>query len=202
MTKAEVVYLESQADLGKAINGFDGAVEAVQADKGFFSSGYYSAVQELNGAFATRRAANAGLIDAIRPAGSDWGVMGVLGKAGLGLGMASDLVTMVAPSPSFGPDGLLGGNTDRGLAAANLAASGLALGSTMDLGLATAAMAIPGVDIVVGGVLIGTAAYFAGEFVYQHFGHDISQGIEAAGSWAGQEVTSLGDSIGKALSWL
>jgi hypothetical protein len=209
LSKAEVVYLEAQAGLGKAVGTFDDAVEAVMNGKGFFSSGYYGAVQDLNDAFAARRAANAGLLDAIRPAGDDWGVMGVLGKAGLGLGMASDAVTMIAPPASWGPDGLLGGNTDRGLAAANLAASGLALGSTMDIGLATAAMAIPGVDVVVGGVLIGTAAYFAGEFVYQHWdtiSHGVEHGIEAAGSWAGHEISSFGDGVGhdvsKALSWL
>jgi hypothetical protein len=60
-------------------------------------------------------------------------------------------------------------------------------------------MAIPGVDVVVGGVVIGTAAYFAGEFVYQHWG-DITGGIEAAGSWLGNEATSLGNSIGSGLS--
>jgi hypothetical protein len=205
MTKAEVVYLETQADLGKAIGTFDDAVDAVMADKGFFSSGYYPAVDGLNGAFVARRAANAGLLDAIRPAGSDWGALGVLGKAGLGLGMASDAVTMIHPSPSFGPDGLLGGNTDRGIAAANFAASGLALGSTMDIGLASAAMAIPGVDVVVGAVLVGTAAYFAGEFVYQHWGA-ISHGVEHAASWAGHEANSLVDDAGhdlkKAFSWL
>jgi hypothetical protein len=205
LTKSEVVYLEAQADLGRKVGTFDDAVEAVMADKGFFSSNYYSAVDDLSGAFRARRAANADLLEAIRPAGNDWGAMGVLGKAGLGLGMASDVVTLAAPTPSFGPDGLLGGNTDRGMAAANLAASGLALGSTMDIGLASAAMAIPGVDVVVGAVLVGTAAYFAGEYVYQHWG-TISHGVEDAGNWVGHDATSLvgdaGHDIKKAFSWL
>ena len=101
--------------------------------------------------------------------------------------MASDVITFAAPTPSFGPGGILGGNTDRAMATANFAASGLALGSSLDIGLATTAMAIPGVDVVVGGVLIGTAAYFAGEFVYQHWGnitHAVDGALNAAGSWA------------------
>ena len=61
-------------------------------------------------------------------------------------------------------------------------------------------MAIPAVDVVAG-VMIGTAAYFAGEFVYQHWG-DITHGIETAGSWLGHEASSLGSDIGKAFSWL
>jgi hypothetical protein len=199
MTKAEVVYLEAQAGLGKAIGTFDEAVGAVMADKGFFSSNYYGAVNDLNGAFVARRAANGELLDAIRPAGSDWGALGVLGKAGLGLGMASDVVTMAAPTPSFGPDHLLGGNTDRAMAAANFAASGVALGSTMDIGLATAAMAIPGVDVVVGAVLIGTAAYFAGEYVYQHW-DTISHGVGTAVNWVGHEGDELGHETKSLLS--
>ncbi len=130
--------------------------------------------------------------------------MAVLGKAGLGLGMASDVITFAAPTPSFGPGGILGGNTDRGMAAANFAASGLALGSSLDIGLATTAMAIPGVDVVVGGVLIGTAAYFAGEFVYQHWGnitHAVDGALNAAGSWAGHEVDKLASSLNP-VSWL
>ena len=203
--KAEVVYLEAQADLGKSISTFDEAVNAVLDGKGFFSSGYYGAVNDLNAAFGARRAAQSELLDAIRPAGNDWGAMGVLGKAGVGLGMASDVVTFISPSPSWGPGGVLGGNFDRGMAAANFAASGLALGATMDVGLATAALAIPGVDIVVGAVLIGTAAYFAGEFVYQHW-DTISHGIESAANWAGNEISSAGNwagnEINKAGNWI
>ena len=124
--------------------------------------------------------------------------MALLGKAGLGLGMASDVITFAAPSKSFGPDGLLGGNTDRAMAAANFAASGLALGGSMDVGLATAALAIPGVDVVVGGVLVGTAAYFAGEYVYQHWGtisHAVTSSIDSAGNWAGHELDNLGHAL-------
>lgn len=207
--KAEVGYLEAAAGLGKAIDGFDGAVNAIQSGGGFFSTGYYGKVDALNEAFGARRDAAGNLLDAIRPATSDRGfVTGILGRAGLGLGMASDVVTMVAPTKSFGPDGLLGGNTDRVMAGLNFGASGLALGSSFGLEAAGAALAIPGVNIVVGGVLIGTAVYFGGEFVYQHW-HDIAglgdsawHGIEDAGSWAGHEATSLGHDIGKAFSWL
>jgi hypothetical protein len=201
VSKAEVSYLEAQAGLGKAVDTFDGAVNDVLAGKGFYSSGFYDAADGLNGAFATRSAANADLLKAIGPAADDSGFGALLGRTGLGLGMASDAITLADPAPSFGPDHLLGGNTDRVMAGANLAASGLALGSSMDIGLATTAMAIPGVDVVVGGVLIGTATYFAGEYVYQHWGA-ITHGIGAAGSWAGHEADSVGHDIGKAFSWL
>ena len=212
--KAEVVYLETQADLGKSIGTFDDAVNAVMDGKGFFSSNYYGAVKDLNSAFGARRAAQTDLLDAIRPAGNDWGAMGVLGKAGLGLGMASDVVTMIAPSPSWGPGGVFGGNFDRGMAAANLGASGLALGSTLDIGFAVTV--VGAAPVVVGVVVVGTAAYFAGEFVYQHW-DTISHGIESAYNWTNNELNNannwvnneidtgadwVGDKIGSGGRWL
>jgi hypothetical protein len=202
ISQAEVTYLEAQAGLGRAVDTFDGAVDGLIAGKGFFSTGYYDAVDGLTGAFGARRLANTELLNSIRPAVDDTGALAKFSRFGLVAGMASDVVTLVKPGQSYGPDGLLGGNTDRGVAAANLAASGLALGSSMDIGLATAAMAIPGVDVVVGGVLIGTAAYFAGEFVYQHFGHTIAHGLDTAGSWIGHEGSSIGHDAKKVLSWL
>lgn len=204
LTKTGAQYLEAQADLGKAATTYDTAIDAVLADKGFFTSGFYKAQDAFNAAQDGNAKALTELQDAIRPAVGDAGVMAVLGKAGLGLGMASDVITFAAPTPSFGPGGILGGNTDRGMAAANFAASGLALGSSLDIGLATTAMAIPGVDVVVGGVLIGTAAYFAGEFVYQHWGnitHAVDGALNAAGSWAGHEVDKLASSLNP-VSWL
>jgi hypothetical protein len=205
LTKAGTTYLEAQADLGKAADTYDTAIDAVLSKQGFFSSGFYNAQDAYNAAAGANSKAFTGLQDAIRPAVDDPGLMALVGKAGLGVGMLSDGITLVAPSPSFGPGGVLGGNTDRGLAAANLAASGLALGSSLDVGLATTAMAIPGVDVVVGGVLIGTAAYFAGEYVYQHWGgitHAVDGALNAAGSWAGHEVDKLTSTLTNPLSWL
>lgn len=135
--------------------------------------------------------------------------MDVLGRGGLGLGMASDVVTEIAPTPSFGPDGLLGGNTDRVMAGLNFTASGLAFGGSLGIDAAAGVVAIiPGGQVVVGGVLIGTAAYFAGEYVYQHWGTiaglgaDAWHGIDSAGSWAGHQLSNIGGDVGKAFSWL
>jgi hypothetical protein len=205
LTKAEAVYLESQADLGKAVDTYDAAIDAVLSDRGFFSSGFYTAQDAYNAAADVNAKALTGLQDAIRPAVGDPGPMALLGKVGLGAGMASDVITFIDPSPSFGPGGVLGGDTDRAMAAANFAASGLALGSSLDIGLATTAMAIPGVNVVVGGVLIGTAAYFAGEYVYQHWGgitHAVNDAVDAAGSWAGHEADKLASAVTDPLSWL
>lgn len=194
LTKAGVVYLETEADLGKAVGTYDTAIDAVMSKQGFFSSAFYDAQDAFNAAKSGNVKAFTELQDAIRPAVNDPAVLAKLGKLGLGAGMISDLITLVAPSPSFGPGHILGGNTDRAMAGANFVASGLALGASYDVGLATAAMAIPGVDVVVAGVLIGTAAYFAGEYVYQHWDgitHGLHSALDAAGNWAGNEVNSL-----------
>lgn len=215
LTKAEVGYLEAAAGFGTASAGYDEAIAAVLARTGGFfgPDGFYAAQEAFNAALKTRASAAGDLAEAIAPKAGSWGVMDVLGRAGLGLGMASDLVTELAPTPSFGPGGVLGGNTDRVMAGLNFAASGLALGSSLGVDAAVGALAvIPGGQIVVGGVLIGTAAYFAGEFVYQHWstiagwGTDAWHGIESAGSWAGRELghlgSGIGSDIGKAFSWL
>ena len=122
------------------------------------------------------------------------GLMGTLGKVGLVAGIGSDIVTEIAPPKSFGPDGLLGGNTDRVMAGANMAASGLALGGSMEIGAATTLLAVPGVDVVVGGVLVGTAVYFGGEFVYQHWS-GIEHGVSSA-------ADTVGHGLGSAASWV
>ncbi len=205
VTKAGVKYLEAEADLGKATSSYDVAIDAVMSKQGFFKSGFYSAQDAFNAAKDANAKALTELQDAIRPAAGDPGLMALAGKVGLGVGMASDVITFVAPSPSFGPDGLLGGNTDRAMAAGNFAASGLALGSSLDIGLATTAMAIPGVDVIVGGVVVGTAAYFAGEYVYQHWGdvtHAVNDTLNAVGSWAGHEVDNLTHALTDPLSLL
>ena len=127
------------------------------------------------------------------------GLMGTLGKVGLVAGIGSDIVTEIAPSKSFGPDGLLGGNTDRVMAGANMAASGLALGGSMEIGAATTLLAVPGVDVVVGGVLVGTAVYFGGEFVYRHWSgieHGVSSAADTAGHALGSAASWVGGELG------
>ena len=126
-------------------------------------------------------------------------LLGVVGKAGLGLGMASDVVTFLRPSSTFGSAGEV---TDRVMSGLNFSASGLAAGDAMGIGLAGAAMAIPGVDVVVGGVLVGTAVYFAGEYVWGRYGGDITHAAGEAGSWLGHQAESLTKDAGKVLSWL
>lgn len=203
MTRSGVTYLESEADLGKATDTYDAAIDAVMSRQGFFSSGFYSAQDAFNAAKDGNVKALTEFQDAIRPAADDPGLMALFGKVGLGVGMAADVITFIAPTPSFGPGGVLGGDTDRAMATANFAASGLALGSSLDVGLATTAMAIPGVDVVVGGVLIGTAGYFAGEYVYQHWGdvtHAVNDALNAAGNWANHEVDKLTSALDP-LSW-
>ena len=116
----------------------------------------------------------------------------ILGRTGLGLGMASDVVTFVSPSAPFGPGGVLGGNTDRAMAAANFTASGVALSSSMGatFGIEGGLMAVPGVDVVVGGVIVGTAVYFGGEFVYEHWS-DVTHWTSGAADWVGHETSSV-----------
>jgi hypothetical protein len=98
------------------------------------------------------------------------------------------------------------------MAAANLAASGLALGASMDVGLATAALALPFATPIVGAVLVGTSLYFGGEFVYQHWDditgaastatHAVGTAFSDAGHFAGHEADSAGHELKKAFSWL
>jgi hypothetical protein len=127
--------------------------------------------------------------------------------------MLGDVLTEWRPGPGFGPHGMFGGNASRVVAGVNFAASGIALGSSLGYAWAGAALAvIPGGQVVVAGVLIGTTLYFAGSFVYQHWndvvnwGKDAWQGVEDVKSWAENEVGKLGSGIGhdigKALSWL
>jgi hypothetical protein len=212
LTKAEVVLAEAQAGLGTARGGYDAAVDGVMADRGFFSTGYYGATDGLNTAFRVRRAANTGLMDSIRPTTTDFSALGNASRGLLGVGMLSDLWTMKDPDKSFGPDGKLGGNTDRAMAAANLVASGVALGASMDVGLASAVLLLPGAPVVVGAVLVGTALYFGGEFVYKHWDdisgaastatHAAGTALSDTGHFAGHEIDSAGHELKKAFSWL
>lgn len=151
--------------------------------------------------------ASAGYDDAIAAVLARSG--GFFGPDGFYAAQAAFNAALKTPTPSFGPDGLLGGNTDRVMAGLNFTASGLALGGSLGIDAAAGVVAIiPGGQVVVGGVLIGTAAYFAGEFVYQHWGTiaglgaDAWHGIDSAGSWAGHQLSNIGGDVGKAFSWL
>jgi hypothetical protein len=186
MTPAEAKNFEAQAALSDTRGIWYSAVDGVNdGDGGFFSGSFYKAFADYTGAKSGAKAANDALLEAIRP-GSEGKLtfMKGFGRVGLGLGIISDGITIWHPSESWGPGGVLGGNFDRGVAAANGVAAGLALGDSVGLALAGSAMLIPGVNLVVGGVLIGTSAYMAGEFVYQHWGaisHGLSTGATAVG---------------------
>lgn len=106
------------------------------------------------------------------------GFMDFLGKAGFPLAVAGDVLTLA--------DGRATG-LDRGLSGANLAGLGLAATGTEAGG---AALALVGVNAVadwipvVGEVVVaGTAAYLAGEWIYNHWG-DIT-------NWAGDAGHAL-----------
>lgn len=215
--RAQLKYLESVSDLAGATTAEDDAFRSFLSGDGSLAN-WLKAADGLDAATKGNATALKDWGDAITS--GDSGVIDALGKAGLGIGIASDLIVLADPGQSYGPDGLFGGRDDRIMAGANLAASGLAVGSDLGLEAATAALAIPGVDVVVGGVLIGTAAYFAGEYVYTHYGSDIAHlgedawndlgaannwvngKLNAAGNWVGNQADDLGHDVGKVLSWL
>jgi hypothetical protein len=178
--RAEAQYLGAASDL-------KGPAEAEEAafDEWFAGGGGYfkwnATLKTYNPALSAERSAFSDLRESIVPGK---GLMGAFGKVGLVAGMGSDVITEIAPAKSFGPDGLLGGNTDRVMAGLNFAGSAVALGGSLDVTLATTALAIPGVNIIVGGVLIGTAIYFGGEFVYEHW-HGITHSLRSAADWVG-----------------
>jgi len=131
--KAEFNTIVKTAERGTAWDSYSEAIDGVMnRSGGFFGpDGLYARQSALNAAQDARAVASDRLAEAIAPTE---GFMGrVVGRAGLGLGMVSDLITEAKPSPSFGPDGLLGGTTDRVMAGLNVGASGLALGSSLGI---------------------------------------------------------------------
>jgi hypothetical protein len=106
------------------------------------------------------------------------------GKAMTGLAVAGDLLTIADPSP----DALGGPDTERIMAAANLAAMVVTAGPVAGLLTANAALDwIPGVGEV---VLAATALYFVGDLVYEN-----RQAIGHALSWAGHESAHIASGI-------
>lgn len=99
-----------------------------------------------------------------------------IGQAGLIAAMASDVITEWQPSTAFGSAGAVGDRVSAGL---NFVASGLVLSDTFGLEAAAGLMAVPGVDVVVGGVLIATTLYAASELIWTHYGTDIKHAAHA-----------------------
>jgi hypothetical protein len=120
------------------------------------------------------------------------GTSDMVGKLGVGLygvAIVSDIYTEFRPSDAFGSTGEV---LDRVNAGLNMAASGLALGDAAGFAVAGTLMAIPGVDVVVGGVLIGTAVYATAELVWQHYGSDIKHAVHDVEHWADDVGSFLG----------
>jgi hypothetical protein len=210
LSRAGIGALEAAADTGRAFSSWGSAVDAITGNKGgFYSTQYYQKWDNFLAAADEEKTAFGKFLTAIRPNPGDYGFGANFARAGLGVAMAGDVLTEWRPGASFGPGGMFGGNAARVAAGVNFAASGLALGSSLGYAWAGATIAlIPGGQVVVAGVLIGTAAYFAGEFVYQHWndvtswGKDAWHSLEGVQSWADNEVSHFGHDIGKALSWL
>lgn len=186
--KAGVAYGEATSEFAQAISKeLDPFLEFV-ANGTPADNAWAPAMGASNKALDELTEARGDLSDSVVP--TKWNFLDVVGKAGLGVSMLSDVVTEVSPTASFGPHHLLGGTTDRFMAGLNLGASGLALGSGLGWEAATGVIAvIPGGQVVVGAVLVGTALYFGGEFVYQHWGA-ISHGVSKAADWTGHEMSS------------
>jgi hypothetical protein len=192
LTPAEVREFEAKAAVTDTGADFDAVLVSVWTRQSGNFNSWAPSWSAFDGAIKDEKAANKALLAAIRPGSDDpLTFMKGFGQVGLGLGMVSDVLTFIHPSTSYGPDGKLGGNFDRGVVAANFAASGIALGDSVGIAAASGLMLVPGVNLVVGGVLIGTSAYLAGEFVYQHWG-TITHGLTVAADAVGH----AGDAVG------
>jgi hypothetical protein len=115
--------------------------------------------------------------------------VGKFGAGMYGLAIVSDIYTEWHPSTAFGSTGAV---LDRVSAGLNMAASGLALADGAGLAVAGTLMAIPGVDVAVGAVLIGTAVYATAELVWEHEGDAIKRDLRDVGHWASDVGSFLG----------
>jgi hypothetical protein len=206
LSRNEYNYLGKLSELADSQVAEDDAFRAFLSGRGSLDD-WLTSVDRFSNSLTEHSDALKELQDAVTA--GDGGLMDAIGKAGLGVAIVSDIIVIAAPGKSYGPGGLFGGNDDRAMASANLAASGLAIGGDLGIDAATAALAIPGVDVIAGGVLIGTGAYFAGEYVYSHYGHDIAKlgeqawdDLGTANNWVNNQVDDLGHDVSKVLSWL
>jgi hypothetical protein len=206
------VYADRVVGAAEAARPFDELLASIMAGQGGFfrngSDGFYAARDAYNAALSARSAAKFQWHDAVSPSATDWGFGANFARVGLGAAMISDTVTAISPGAAFGPDHVFGGEFARSAAIANFAASGVALTSSLGWGVATAALAIPGANVVVAAVIIGTSAYFAGQFVYQHWhtiahlGADAWHGVDDAYNWGQHTLNDIGNDVSSAFSWL
>jgi hypothetical protein len=183
-------YFEAAGDLGEATSAYDAAFDAfygvpvAQRTQSWFDM--MAQKRAMQAAKTTEGNAEDELEDSL--AGTD-GMIGKLSVGLYGVAIASDIYTEFRPSNAFGGTGEI---LDRVSAGLNMAASGLALGDMAGIGMASALMAVPGVDVVVGGVLIGTAVYATAELVWQHYGNDIKHDLHDVEHWASDVGSFLG----------
>lgn len=109
-------------------------------------------------------------------------VAGVIGKVGLPLAMAGDVATIVKPGKEQGAHA----TTTRVMAGANFAASGTLLAAGAGVVTLT-----PVGAVVVGGVLVGTAAYAVGDLVYENR-EAIGHGLQVAAGWTEDRLEDAG----------
>jgi trimeric autotransporter adhesin len=202
--RAATGYFDAAADLEEATGNVQAATDAYKAAYDAFygvpltqrTQGWFDlmAKQRAMQAAQSEEAADGvaaakaeqDLDESIADTGS---FVGRFGIGMYGLAIVSDIYTEFRPSSAFGSTGRV---LDRVNAGLNMAASGLALGDAADLAVAGSLMAIPGVDVAVGAVLIGTAVYATAELVWEHEGDAIKRDLHDVGHWASDVGSFLG----------
>jgi trimeric autotransporter adhesin len=197
-------YFDAAADLDEATGDAEAATNAYQAAYDAFygvpvtqrTQGWFDLMAKqraMQAAEANKAADGVAAAKAEEEldesvAGTD-GFVGKFGMGMYGLAIASDIYTEWHPSDAFGSTGAV---LDRANAGLNMAASGLALADGADLAVAGTLMAIPGVDVAVGAVLIGTAVYSSAELLWEHEGGAIKRDLHDVGHWASDVGSFLG----------
>lgn len=172
--QAALTYRTAAGELGEASaaadSAFDGFYGTLVTER---TQGYFDMTAKQQAKADAQKADDTAKDDLEDSLSGTEDNVGKLGAGMYGVAIASDIYSEFRPSDAFGSTGEVLDRVNSGL---NMAASGLALGDVADIGLASTLMAVPGVDVVVGGVLIGTAAYATAELVWQHYGNDIKHG--------------------------
>jgi hypothetical protein len=189
-TRAAHDYFESAGELEEATSTYQSAydgfygVSITQRTQGWFDM--MAKKRAMEAAEKAEDTAKDDLEDSL--SGTD-DILGKVGAGMYGLAIVSDIYTEFRPSSAFGSTGEVLDRVNSGL---NMAASGLALGDALGYAAAGALMAVPGVDVVVGAVLIGTALYATSELVWQHYGSNIKHALHDVSHWADDVGSFLG----------
>lgn len=123
----------------------------------------------------------------------------VLRVGGDALNVAGDVMMLVSPSQNA----LGGAGTERAMAGINLAGIGISGGASLTatlLGANAVADWIPGVGEA---VMLGTAAYFVGDLVYQNWGtisHAAGAVVHDVGNVAHKAFSAVGNAVSSGLS--